>query len=81
MWLGRNILGSCYAVKIVYRGSFDREKPCEQEFAGICAFEKVSRSHESQMGILQVGRNDQEGYFYYVMDLADAGRSRFEDAR
>jgi WD40 repeat protein len=89
VWLAKNILGTCYALKVVYRGSFDRERPYELEFAGISKFEKISRSHESQMGILQVGRNDADGYFYYVMDLADAaplpdvegGGLKIEDGR
>ncbi len=34
-------------------------------------FEPVSRSHEGLMDILQIGRNDEEGHFYYVMELAD----------
>ena len=34
-------------------------------------FEPVSRSHEGFVDILQVGRNDETGYFYYVMELAD----------
>ncbi|MBI4661825.1 MAG: PD40 domain-containing protein, partial [Verrucomicrobia bacterium] len=33
--------------------------------------EPISRTHESQVDILHIGRNDQAGYFYYVMELAD----------
>ena len=33
--------------------------------------EPVSRSHEGFVDILQIGRNNREGYFYYVMELAD----------
>src|SRR5262249_818453 len=43
----------------------------EREFAGIQKFEPMSRSHSSQVGILQVGRNQEAGYFYYIMELAD----------
>jgi len=34
-------------------------------------FEPISRSHEGFVDILQIGRNDEAGYFYYVMELAD----------
>lgn len=69
VWLGRNALGTWRAVKIVRRSGFDHDRPYEREFCGIQRFEPVSRSHESQLNILQVGRA--EGGFYYVMELAD----------
>src|SRR5262249_18526740 len=71
VWLARNRLGVYRAVKIVRRASFDHDRPFEREFAGIEAFEPVSRSHEGLVHLLQVGRDDAEGYFYYVMELAD----------
>ena len=69
VWLARNILGGWRAVKIVYRNSFEHDRPFEREFAGIQRFEPISRTHESQVDILHVGRG--EGYFYYIMELAD----------
>src|SRR5688572_28324898 len=71
VWLARGEAGDYRAVKIVYRHTFERERPFEREFSGIQKFEPVSRSHPSQVSILQVGRNVAEGYFYYVMELAD----------
>jgi serine/threonine protein kinase len=71
VWLARNRLGVYRAVKIVHRASFDHDRPFEREFAGIKAFEPVSRSHEGLVDLLQVGRDDAAGYFYYVMELAD----------
>jgi serine/threonine protein kinase len=71
VWLARNRLGVYRAVKIVHRASFDHERPFEREFAGIKAFEPISRSHEGLVDLLQVGRDDEAGYFYYVMELAD----------
>ena len=71
VWLARTTLGTYRAVKIVYRESFEQERPFEREFEGIQKFEPISRTHESQLNILQVGRNDEAGYFYYVMELAD----------
>jgi len=69
VWLARNALGTWRAVKFVRRSSFDDDKPFEREFAGIQRFEPISRSHESQLNILHVGRA--EDGFYYVMELAD----------
>src|SRR5262245_56303848 len=69
VWLARSVLGIYRAVKIVRRQRFENERPFEREFIGIQKFEPISRSHESQVHIFHVGRGD--GYFYYVMDLAD----------
>ena len=69
VWLARSIMGTYRAVKIVYRESFENDRPFEREFTGIQKFEPLSRSHESQVDILHVGKG--AGYFYYVMELAD----------
>src|ERR1035441_9717560 len=60
VWLARNVMGTYRAVKVVYRATFDDERPYEREFAGIRKFEPISRSHECQVQILHIGRNDQE---------------------
>src|SRR5262249_45829846 len=75
VWLARNVLGTYRAVKVVYRRSFDDDRPYEREFAGIQTFEPISRSHEGLVDLLHVGRNDAEGYFYYVMELADDAKA------
>jgi WD40 repeat protein len=71
VWLARSVTGVFRAAKIVYRSSFQEARPFEREFAGIQRFEPVSRSQENQISILHVGRNEKEGCFYYVMELAD----------
>ena len=77
VWLARSQMGSYRAVKIVHRRTFEHDRPFEREYSGIQKFEPISRSHEGLVDLLQVGRNDQEGYFYYVMELADdAGAKR-----
>jgi serine/threonine protein kinase len=58
-------------VKIVRRSAFEYAKPFDREYNGICRFEPVSRKHPAVIDILQVGRDDAAGYFYYVMELAD----------
>ncbi len=71
VWLARNVLGAYRAVKIVYRKSFREERTYEREFRGIQQFEPISRTNDGLLDILQAGRNDGEGYYYYVMELAD----------
>ena len=80
VWLARNVIGSFAALKIVRRAAFEHERPYEREFEGIKRYEPISRADPSQLPILHVGRGD--GFFYYVMELADdaaeAGASRFQ---
>jgi WD40 repeat protein len=71
VWLARSVLGTFRAVKTVRRAAFDSARPYEREFVGIQRFEPISRAHEALVDILQVGRNEAEGFFYYVMELAD----------
>jgi WD40 repeat protein len=72
VWLARNIMGTYRAVKIVFRSDFKDDRPYEREWHGIKRFEPISRSHDGFVDILQVGRSDADGYFYLVMELADA---------
>ncbi len=69
VWLGRNVMGTYRAVKVVYRRSFQDDRPFEREYGGLKRFEPVSRSHDSQIDILHIGRS--EDCFFYVMELAD----------
>ena len=71
IWLARSLTGAWRAVKIVERARFDDERSFEREFDGMARFEPVSREHEGFVDILHVGRSDDGGFFYYVMELAD----------
>jgi TolB-like protein/Flp pilus assembly protein TadD len=71
VWLARNILGTYRAIKIVERKAFRDEEAFEREFSGLRRFEPISREHDGFVAILHVGRNRPNGYFYYVMELAD----------
>jgi WD40 repeat protein len=71
VWLSRSVVGTWRAVKVVFRDRFLDSRPYEREFKGIQKFEPLSRSNEGFVDILQIGRNDAQGYFYYVMELAD----------
>jgi serine/threonine protein kinase/Flp pilus assembly protein TadD len=78
VWLARSLLGTLRAVKIVRRTAFEDDTPFRREFHGIQKFEPISRTHEGLVGILQVGTNEAEGYFYCVMELADSAEVRDE---
>ncbi len=69
--MAKNALGSLRAVKIVWRRNFEDDRPYEREFHGIRKFEPLSRKHDGLVDIYHVGRNHEEGCFYYVMELAD----------
>ncbi len=71
VWLARNVMGTLRAVKIVRRAAFDSDRPYLREFEGIRRCEPVSRAHDGLIDILHMGRNDDAGWFYYVMELAD----------
>jgi serine/threonine protein kinase/WD40 repeat protein len=75
VWLAQSAAGEYRAVKVVYRKTFERDRPFQREFEGIQKFEPVSRASPSQVSILQVGRDDAAGFFYYVMELADDQRT------
>src|SRR5687768_15409879 len=75
VWLAQGRDGDYRAVKIVSRKTFERDRPFQREFSGIQKFEPVSRANPSQVSILQVGRDDEAGFFYYIMELADDQRT------
>ena len=83
VWLARNILATYRAVKIVNRKAFRDEEAFEREFLGLQRFEPVSREHNGFVAILHVGRNRADGFFYYVMELADddANGNQIDPAR
>lgn len=69
--MARSVVGTARAVKVVWRESFDHARTYEREFEGLKKFEPLSRGNDSLVDILHIGRNDAEGYFYCVMELAD----------
>ena len=81
VWLARNAIGTMRAVKIVHRRNFGQAEHFEREFKGLLKFEPISRSHDGLVDILQIGRRDDAGYFFYVMELADDGSEGTEGRR
>jgi CHASE2 domain-containing sensor protein len=71
VWLAKSATGAYRAVKVLDQKSATDPR-FEREFAGLRKFEPVSRTHEGLVDILHVGRNEEAGQFYYVMELADS---------
>ena len=69
IWLARTLTGRLRAVKVIDRANFENERSFQREFDGMSAFEPISRRHAGFVNILHVGRG--EGFFYYIMELAD----------
>jgi len=77
VWLAQSkATGALRAAKVVWRRAFEDERPFQREFEGIQRFERISREHPSQLALFHIGRNDTEGYFYYVMELADDANAK-----
>ena len=83
VWLARNTLGELRAIKIVDRHSFADARPFERELEGIRKFSPLSLKHPGLVPVLHVGRDDAEGRFHYVMEVADdeSGRRDVEAAQ
>ena len=78
IWLARSLTGALRAVKVVYRDSFESERTFNREFAGMSAFEPISRAHAGFVDILIVGRTVAGGFVHYVMELDDEQVRRAE---
>jgi len=75
VWIARNAIGLCHAVKVIYRSRFGTDAPYDRAFRGIQKFMPISRSHEGFIHVLHVGRDDERGMFYYIMEAADDQRT------
>ena len=72
VWLGRTVLGTARAIKVIRRSSFESDQPFNREFEGVRRYEPISRTCPSLVPILQVGCDAGSGFFYSVMELADS---------
>ncbi len=71
VWLGQDELGNLHAVKLVRRDRFTDKAPFEREYRGLLQYTPISRTHHGLVHILNVGRDNTAGTFFYVMELAD----------
>src|SRR5687768_3003311 len=80
VWMARSVAGTLRAVKVIWRKNFEHDRIFEREFEGLKKFEPLSRLHEGLVDVLQIGRQIEDGYFYYVMELADAAPGSMTDS-
>ena len=71
VWLARNVIGAYHVVKLIRRRGFPSDEPYEREFRGIQKFMPISRTHAGFVHILHVGRNDDEKFYYCIMEAGD----------
>jgi WD40 repeat protein len=71
VWLARSVTGMYRAVKVVRRDKFDNPRPYLRELEGITRFQKSAFGKARQLALLHVGIQEDAGFFYYVMELAD----------
>src|SRR5436190_14634813 len=71
VYLALTLTNTYRAIKVVRRDRFTQERPFRREFEGLLKFEPISRTHPGFVSILYVGQNQQDGYFYYIMEAAD----------
>lgn len=71
VWLARTVTGVYRAIKVIWREDFEYERDFEREFEAIKRFEPISRQHPGLVAVLQVGRDERSGFYYYVMEVAD----------
>ena len=71
VWLSSSATRNLVAVKVVWREAFDSDEQFKREFSAIQRYENVSRGHENVLPILHVGTSEENGFYYYVMPLAD----------
>ncbi len=71
VWIARTLTGVYRAVKIVHRARFDDDRPFLRELDGITRFQRSAGRQTRQLALMHVGRDDANGFFYYVMELAD----------
>lgn len=75
VWLARDDIGVFHAVKLVFRTTFPDRVPYEREYRGVLQYTSLSRTHHGLVQILDLGRDNAAGFFYYVMELADCEQS------
>jgi Flp pilus assembly protein TadD len=71
VWLARGITGNLRAVKVIWRNRFPDAAPFEREFRGLTEFANLPLGEAHQLAITHVGKNEELGFFYYVMEVAD----------
>lgn len=78
----RNATGQLQALKEVVRAKFlerhGNADAYEREFEGVKNYKPISAQHPGLLHIDYVNRNDEDGFYFYVMELGDAMDSGWE---
>jgi serine/threonine protein kinase len=72
VWLVRNAIGQWQTLKVVYKSKSMGTRICEMEFKGVQNYKPISEKHPGLLRIELVSKMKKSGYFYYVMEMADA---------
>jgi CHASE2 domain-containing sensor protein len=80
VWLARSSKGEWRAAKVVYLANFgDDPAPYEREFKGISRYQPISDKHPALLRVDFVSAK-LDGYFYYLMELAEPLQPGWENA-
>ena len=73
VWLARNVVGQWQAFKTVYMEKFqDNPDPYNREFDALRRYKPISSKHPGLLRVDFISQKRPQGYFYYVMELADS---------
>ena len=71
IWMGKDALGLYRAIKIIRYDDSKSLESYQAEHNGIRHYAPYSRKYDGLIDIHHVGIREEEGFYYYVMDLAD----------
>ena len=71
IWMGKDALGLYRAIKIIRYDDSKSLESYQAEHNGIRHYVPYSRKYDGLIDIHHVGIREEEGFYYYVMDLAD----------
>ena len=71
IWMGRDALGLYRAIKVIRYSEGKSLESYQAEYHGITHYAPFSRKYEGLIEIHHVGIREADGFYYYVMDLAD----------
>lgn len=71
IWMGRDVLGLYRAIKVIRYSESSSLESYQAEYHGIAHYAPYSRRYDGLIEIHHVGIREADGFYYYVMDLAD----------
>ena len=70
VWVALDATGTPCALKIIYKGESD-DQIFNKELEGVTSYLPISRSNLGLVTILHVGKDPENEFYYYTMELAD----------